>query len=107
MGFYCFFLVGLFSVYLCHLKLKSFCDFIVVCNVNWQYFKDIIFIIIYLFIGIYAWSIIVIWVGVLTPIHWKKKKNLIIQLMQRCIDRGNPPSPTTSDGNNGAINKRR
>ncbi len=33
----------LFSVYLCRLQLKSFCDFIVVCYVTWQYFKDVIF----------------------------------------------------------------
>ncbi len=48
----------LFSVYLCRLHLKSFSDFIVVCNVTWLYFKDIIIIIMY-----FAWSVI----GVVSP----------------------------------------
>ncbi len=64
--------IQLFSIYLCRLRLKSFCDVIVVCNVTWQYFKDIIIIIISLFIFWYfAWSINVIRMGVLTPIHWE------------------------------------
>ncbi len=40
----------LFSIYLYRLQLRSFCDFIVVCNVTWQYFKDII-IFIYQILG--------------------------------------------------------
>ncbi len=69
--------IQLFSIYLCRLRLKSFCDFIVVCNVTWQYFKDIIIIIIiiiiisFFFFLYFAWSINVIRMGVLTPIHWE------------------------------------
>ncbi len=43
----------MFSVHLCHLQLKSFCDFIVVCNVTWQYFKDIIIIYFWVFCMVY------------------------------------------------------
>ncbi len=67
----------MFSIYLCRLRLKSFCDFIVVCNVTWQYFKDIIIIISLFIFWYFAWSINVIRMGVLTPIHWELKKRKI------------------------------
>ncbi len=63
-----FFKLSLFSVCLCRAQLKSFFDFNVVCNVTWQYFKDIICgncMVCY-------WSSVTR-VGDLTPIHWGKK----------------------------------
>ncbi len=64
---------NLFFVYFCRLQLKSFSEFIVFCNITWQYFKYIIINYYYyylVFCMVYYWSSVTL-VGVLTPIHWE------------------------------------